>query len=206
MVALTALDAEKFLLDKREGPAIQVAVEEDRSARPLKADRSDLETDMIKPIVLPSSLMLSFRKLGILISKVDLRNLGEALTSLEHGRTDALERTGAENGRLRFELARILSQTVTISIASPRLPESRHKMHSNVAYSGWHLRSYLVPKLMLMGGSFCCQKSNRRCCYSRIFELFVYFVSDLDAQCQFRKLRACKHIDLFPDCRLTTIT
>jgi hypothetical protein len=59
MVALTALDAEKFLLDKREGPAIQVAVEEDRSARPLKADRSDLETDMIKPIVLPSSLMLS---------------------------------------------------------------------------------------------------------------------------------------------------
>jgi hypothetical protein len=83
MVALTVLDAEKFLLDKREGPAMQVAFEEDRSARPLKADRSDLESDMIKPIVLPSSLMLSFRKLGILISKVDLRNLGEALTSLE---------------------------------------------------------------------------------------------------------------------------
>lgn len=57
MVALTVLDAEKFLLDKREGPAMQVAVEEDRSARPLKADRSDLESDMIKPIVLPSSLM-----------------------------------------------------------------------------------------------------------------------------------------------------
>lgn len=57
MVALTALDAEKFLLDKREGPAMQVAVEEDRSARPLKADRSDLEIDMIKLIALPSRLM-----------------------------------------------------------------------------------------------------------------------------------------------------
>jgi hypothetical protein len=57
MVALTVLDAEKFLLDKREGPAMQVAVEEDRSARPLKADRSDLENDMIKLIVLSSRLM-----------------------------------------------------------------------------------------------------------------------------------------------------
>lgn len=57
MVALTVLDAEKFLLDKREGPAMQVAIEEDRSARPLKADRSDLENDMIKLIVLSSRLM-----------------------------------------------------------------------------------------------------------------------------------------------------
>lgn len=157
MVALTVLDAEKFLLDKREGPAIQVAVEEDRSARPLKADKSDLEIDMIKLIILPSILMLLLGS-WVVSSRRSILEI-----SAKHSR-DGRTRLSEREPRMAVCASRWreYSQSVSISIASPKLPESRHKMLSNE--SGWHLRSYLVPKSMLMGGSLCCQKSNRRCC------------------------------------------
>lgn len=131
------------------------------------------------------------RKLGILILKIDLRNLGEALTSLET-RTDALERTGAENGRLRFELARILSQAVSISIASLRLPESNHKMQFE--YCILWVALTVLPRLEIdADGSLCCQISNLRCCCSRTAVCLLC----QRLRCHFRKLRrTCDHIEL----------
>lgn len=181
MVALTVLDAEKFLLDKREGPAIQVAVEEDRSARPLKADRIDLESDMIKLIVLTSSLMSllgswvfsSRRSISEISAKHSLRS--------RHGRTRLRERE-PRMGDCASTWREYPLRLFIISIASPRLPEARHKEAFECCLL-WVALMVLPRPEIDADGSLRCQKSNRRCCCSRIVCLLCQ-----RPRCHFRKL------------------